>query len=547
MKLKLYISIFATATVMSLTSCSDFLDVQPEGNPTSTTYFTNDQQAIDAVDMLYGRLHQENVFGREFFWEQGGGQDVVWGKGRSYPTLSTLKYTGDESPLRDTFSQFYNTIARANFVIQELLKKQANGKLSEVEARSLGEAYFIRGLCHFYVAYRYGTDKQGVPFDRYEDYKDGYNFTILPQSKSVMDDYKMIIEDMDKATELLPTVEQYDAANQGRAHKAACVAYKAKTYAYWACWDKSQWTNVIKCVDELENKYNRGLVSNFDELFCTDVKKFFGKEYLWGIPGYGGSTPGGIEFTGVILENKGWGIYNGWGQNKPSLNLYEELAKDGADNSRLRRTVLEYNQEFNFFGKTRRFYSTSDFESGFMCNKYMQAFEDEKCVENGEVSGNGDWPVQRSMFHLIRMAEMYLFRAEANIMLGNAAAATADINKVRTRSNLAPLKTTPTMMDIYHERRCELAFEYTDALFDLKRWHKSCPELKAETEKALTSQPRIRKYEHRNDPTSAFTIAPYGDNVDRIKSYDDHLMVFPYPSQAITESNGQLKQNENYN
>ncbi len=545
--MKTYISIVAVAAAMTLASCSDFLDVQPEGHPTTENYFSNDQQAIDAIDMLYGRLHQENVFGREFFWEQGGGQDVVWGRTRGYTTLATLKYTGHESPLTSTFKQFYNTMARANFVISKLLKKESSTKLSDVENRSLGEAYFIRGLCHFYVAYRYGTDKQGVPFVRYEDFADGYQNTIPPQSPTVMDDYKLIIEDMDNAMKRLPTVDQYDNANKGRAHKAACVAYKAKTYAYWACWDKSQWNNVISSVNELENTYGRGLAPTFAELFSSDVSKFFGKEYLWGIAGYGGATGGGIEFTGVILENKGWGLYNGWGQNKPSYEIYEELAKDGKDNDRLKRSLLEYNQEFQFFGKTRRFFSTSDVESGFMCNKYMEAFEDEDCVKNGKVNANGDWPTTRVMFPLIRMAEMYLFRAEANIMNNNAAAAAADINKVRNRSNLASLGHTPTMMDIYHERRCEFVFEYADALYDLKRWHKSCPELKTVTEHALTTQPRIRKYADRSNPASSFTLAPYSDNTDRITSYDDHLIVFPYSSELITKSNGKLKQNDGYN
>lgn len=544
--MKTYISILAIVTALTFASCSDFLDVQPEGAPTTENYFANDQQAIDAIDMLYARLHQENVFGREFFWEQGGGQDVVWGRTRSYPTLATLKYSGDESPLRDTFEQFYNTMARANWVIMKLLKKQSETTLTEVETRSLGEALFVRGMCHFYIAYRYGTDKQGVPFVRYEDFPDGYDNSIPEQSATVMDDYKMIIEDMDNAMKYLPTVDQYDDANKGRAHQAACVAYKAKTYAYWACWDKSQWKSVIDCVNELESKYGRDLAPTYDEVFCKDVSKFFGKEYLWGVAGHGGSTPGGIEFTGVILENKGWGIYNGWGQNKPSYEIYEELAKDGEGNDRMRRTLLQYNQEFKFFGETRRFYSTSDVESGFMCNKYMQAFEAADCVEAGDVSANGDWPTSRVMFPLIRMAEMYLFRAEANIMLDNAAAAAADINKVRTRSHLAVLDHIPTMRDIYHERRCELAFELYDALYDLKRWHKSCPELKDVTECALTHQPRVRHYADRSNPASTFTIGEYADNPGRISTYDDHLIVFPYPSKAIIESNGKLKQNEGY-
>ena len=78
---------------------------------------------------------------------------------------------------------------------------------------------------------------------------------------------------------------------------------------------------------------------------------------------------GGSEFPGVILENQGWGKYNGWGQMKPTLDIYEEMLKDGEGNDRLVRSILEYNKEFQFFGETRRFYSQSDLEAVFQINK----------------------------------------------------------------------------------------------------------------------------------------------------------------------------------
>ncbi len=62
-----------------------------------------------------------------------------------------------------------------------------------------------------------------------------------------------------------------------------------------------------------------------------------------------------VRVSGVVLENKGWGQYNGWGQNKPSYDIYEEMLKDGAGNDRLVRTVLEYGQEFQFLGESRAF------------------------------------------------------------------------------------------------------------------------------------------------------------------------------------------------
>lgn len=46
MIMKKNILFFAMSATLLMSSCSDFLDVQPEGDATTTTYFTNDLQAI---------------------------------------------------------------------------------------------------------------------------------------------------------------------------------------------------------------------------------------------------------------------------------------------------------------------------------------------------------------------------------------------------------------------------------------------------------------------------------------------------------------------
>ena len=436
MKAKYILAAVFSAALLS--SCSDFLDVQKEGDPTTTQYFTNDNQAIDAIDALYRPIHQEGLFGREIYWEQGGACDIVWGRTRSYNTLATLQYTGDESPLKGTYERLTGVISRANWVVEQLLNKEHKTALTAVEKRSLGEAFFMRAFSHFYVAYRYGNDKQGVPFVRYEDFAGGYDNSIPKQQAT------------------------------------------------------------------------------------------------------------------VILENKGWGIYNGWGQIKPSYDIFEEMLKDGAGNARITRSVLEYGQEFQFFGETRKFYSTSDVESGFMINKYMDPFKHENATKE-YVSSNGDWPTARVNMPLIRFAEMLLFRAEANLALGHADLAAKDINRVRNRSHLTPLSGNATWTDLYHERRCELAFEYSDHLYDLKRWfHSGDAEIKALAQKELNAHPRARHYAERSDWNSTFVVGPYADYLNEADpavkpvAYDDHLMVFPYPSTEVTKSGGALHQNDGY-
>ena len=73
--------------------------------------------------------------------------------------------------------------------------------------------------------------------------------------------------------------------------------------------------------------------------------------------------------------------------------------------------------------------------------------------------------------HLLRMAELYLIRAEANFRLGTATGAEPldDINKIRQRVNLDPYSIEDLTLDkILLERKLELAFE-GGGLNDAKR------------------------------------------------------------------------------
>ncbi|EJW89949.1 RagB/SusD domain protein [gut metagenome] len=542
--------LFLTISAALLTtSCSDFLDVQPEGDATINTYFTNDQQAIDAVDGLYERFHQEALYGRELFWEQGAACDVVWGRTRSYNDLALFKNDAYSStPLNGIFETLYRVMARSNWVVSSLLQKEKKTPLTAVETRSLGEAYFTRAWSHFLIAYRYGLPEQGVPFVRYEDFEGKYDYSIPPQRTSVQENYELIIEDLNKAIERLPRFEEYDENNRGRAHDAAAIAMKVKVYAYWATWEPQKWNDVITLVNSLENDYHRDLAETFAKVFSSEFADFYNEEYLWAIPGNGGSDGGGSEFPGVVLENKGWGKYNGWGQNKPSLDIYEEMLKDGKGNDRLTRSILAYNEDFDFFGEKRKFFSSSDIEAGFMINKYMEPFGHKDPKENGYINSNGNWPTVRINFPIIRFAEMLLFRAEAYLMTDQPDKAWSDLNRVHKRACGKELPKPATMENLYHERRCELAFEFTDHLFDLKRWHRSSnAEIKKLAQKELNALPRVRVYEDRENPESKYTVETYAEFKNTTKAtYEDYRMVFPYPYQQVINSNGKLKQNPGY-
>jgi hypothetical protein len=119
---------------------------------------------------------------------------------------------------------------------------------------------------------------------------------------------------------------------------------------------------------------------------------------------------------------------------------------------------------------------------------------------------------------LFRLSEMYLIRAEASAMLGDATTANADLNTIRKRGDTAATTVNITDTDnlliaILLERRKELAFE-GHFLFDLQRRKTGVV---------------------RNDCTAQNCSLPF----------EDYRMVLPIPMSAVIV-NSKMKQNENY-
>ena len=490
--MKKYFIIALSVVALAFTSCADFLNTSPQGSPTTDTFFQNDDQAMAFAKGLYERYTTESLYGRNIMWEQIAANDFVLG--RTYPDRfsgALLTITGDEGSINDIYNNCYKHIANCQWGIQKLnAKLAANGSLSEIETRTLGEAYFFRALYHWAIASRHGLGDLGVPFKPWEEYEGGYNNEILPQQPSVVDNYLYIIADLKKAEELLPwkgsITATYGAADRGRAHKASAIGYQAKVYAYMATWkaecDKrglKPWNEVESLVNRLENEFGRGLNDSFTELWSSDFSVWWNKECIFSITSSGGSSGhGGIEFPGVILENQGWGYFNGWGQFKASYDIVAEMEKDNWEtdengkpirNERLAKSVWQYGDYMVFFGDPRVYWSSTDAESCLAVKKYYDAFKHKDPIANGYVNSSGNWPTTRINFHLLRFADLMLLRAEACLHLYGSDKY-GDIAKVHKRSTGGDFKGTADWAALYHERRCELAFEMTGHLEDLKRW-----------------------------------------------------------------------------
>lgn len=554
--MKLTILSLAALSALTFTSCSDWLDVKPEGTPNETNYWLTDDHYTTAITTLYGNLSMEETWGRDLFWEQGASDDIFYSRsrGNAQMNLANLNMDGEtEGSIQSFYNYMYETNAASNDVINHALKLESRSAIID---NRLGEAYFMRAFSHFMIAYRYGRVDNGVPFDRYEDYEEYPSGKIPEQRASVLDNYELIIEDLDKAADLLPWFTQYGSEDYGRASKDAAIALKVKTYAYWAQHDPAQWQKIPALVDQLENEGGRGLMDSFAALF--ESANEWSQEYIFSVNS-SGSTLAGSIFPGMMLDNKGWGRYNGWGNFKPTLELWAEYDENDA---RRPVTILQYGDEFTFFGEKRRFYSTADLECGFHFNKYMEPFRYGSVdpvsgagVGNSHISPNGNRPTTDLNLPIMRFAEMLLFKAEALIETGKGAEAATVLNRISSRAGMGNLYTNATIEDLMHERRLELAGEFTDRVMDLKRWAAKYPIAKTKLEAAKHGL----KYLDRSDPDSqldtvkgkemTFNGKTYKGVIEIMsaKTYDaDKACVLPYEQNEVTKAQGALKQNKGY-
>ncbi|ETZ24334.1 RagB/SusD family nutrient uptake outer membrane protein [Pedobacter sp. V48] len=519
--------ILTALMLLSLGACKkSWVDNKPTGEPSTAFFWRTDAELVKGVAALYVPMRYESTWGRDLFWVQNASDDLIVGRTKADgENIKNFIPSGREGYLTGGWNDLYWMLSKANDAIKEIPK--ASQASEAIRNRSLGEAYFVRGFAHFWIAYIWGHKDQGVPFDAVENPE--YGKRIPPQLKSVTNNYAQIISDLEKAADLLPLFESYGAGDRGRAHKAAAWAYMVKAYAYWAQYDKTKWQLVPPLCDKIKNEGHRALITgkangkeNYQSVFT--IANNWSSEYIWSVTS---GVDGGSEFPGVSLENKGWGIYNGWGYFQPTLELYNEYE---ANDPRREVTILKFGDKFKFFGQERSYFSTNSL-SGFQINKYMEPFgygSDGDASSNDKINPSGDYPTTMLNLSLIRYAEILLFKAEALIEQGKNGEAAAPLNELRTRVGLSSIN-TPTLDDLKHERRVELACEWTDRLQDLKRWGDFAK---------INAPLHGRNHSDKTNPNSPFVVK----EVWPARNFNASKMAWPISPDEITRSNGAYKQ-----
>ncbi|MGL5015135.1 MAG: RagB/SusD family nutrient uptake outer membrane protein [Bacteroidales bacterium] len=445
--------ILSSSIILSLTSCEDFLTHNKYGEPSSDRFWITESDALRAADGLYFWMGSTGVVGRGFMHYYNCSDDVVTGRTQAGCAAMKNFIANYSRDVVDNWPKMYQLIKLSNDIILNVPKMDLSQDTKDLV---LGQAYFFRAWAYFWIAPYYGDNSTngGIPIVEPGLAVDALD---VPRANSVRDNYAYCIEDFKRAAELLPEFEQLEQAQWGRPHKAACWAYIAKVALWDAQYDASSYDTTIEYCDKLINAGKHSLMSNYEDIF--KVENNYSSEYIFS---FASSAISGSILPGAMLENKGWGEYNGWGYFTPTIELLNAYQ---SDDKRLAATILQPGDKFEYLGNEKLYYSNESL-SGMQFRKYMDPFKSATAIGT-TINPNGDYPTTSLNIPVLRYAEVLLMKAEAEIWSGKSG--DESLNQIRRRAGLSDLQGA-TKEDLMNERRCELAGEFSNRMLDLLRW-----------------------------------------------------------------------------
>lgn len=406
------------ASAILFAACNKQLDTKPSTSISDKDALNTSSDVQAALVGAYADLGDYDFYGGDIFVESellANTTEFNWtGTYQGLTQIYNKAIPVDNIFVRDTWLAGYAAINDANNVLSAL-----NVVDEEQKDRVAGEAEFIRGSAYFDLVRMFARAyNDGDP-----SINPGVPVTLTPTKfitdssrlsrSSVADVYSQVISDLSDAVAKLPE------SNGFYANKAAAAAMLARVYL-----QKLDYSNAANAANlAIETATNNGyeLVRNYADEFPAPP------------------SPAPVSNTSEDLFAMQVTTSSG-------ANAFQDYF------SPLGRGDIQINEEH------LALYESGDTRLGLF-------YEDGGSIYTGKFDnlyGN---------VHIIRLAEMYLIRAEANFRLGTAVGATPveDINVIRARAGI-PLYTEGelTLDDILLERRRELAFEGF-RLHDIKR------------------------------------------------------------------------------
>lgn len=500
--------------LVTLSSCSDFLDKNPQVESSAETYYANDDEANTATIGIYSFLQNESsqlapymIIGDDCSDDctigNSNSEAYSW-LGSVAMQLQSFEAISSNWVSNALWSQGFEGITWATRLISSITDNENITKSNKNQY--LGEAYFLRALYYFMLTRQYGR----LPIiDHVLTYEEYYT----PRA-TIEATWEFIESDLITAAGLLPEKSEYTSSNLGRATKGAANALLGRVYMYESKYQEAY--DVLKIV---ENSGEYGLEPMYSDIFTLDhengIESIFEIQQSTSNTGWSDSNEGSIlsfyEHDADPSDNIKW--HNGWSMHCPTQDLVSSYE---VGDPRLNATVIFPNELFD--GHINKNLASP---TGYQPKKWYIPYSERSTIDQSDNPKN---------IIFLRYADVLLYLSEASNELGKTDEALNYLEMVRSRARegaenekalpkITETDKTALRTLIWHERRVELACE-GQRFWDIVREGRAGDIMKAYSTK-------YDSYKGRSYIVGKSEI-------------------FPIPRDQIDLSNGTMEQNTEY-
>jgi len=423
---------------ISISSCKKFLNIEPVNAVSDENPIFDKGSSETALRGVYRQLASAGYYGEGYvtlgYFPSGDIKNLTTGGAAN---LVNVNFRADDTNFNTAWSAIYITINRANNVITKVPKVQDPSLTQQLKDQYVGEAKLIRALAYFDLARAWGGVQIILEPTTSLEQRPAVKRSTLDQT------YDQVLKDLEDAETLLP-----NTLNRIRATKRTVWALRARLHLY-----RKQWA--------LAEEYASKLINL------------------------------SADYT-LIKPYSAWFAGNAVGTSESVFEL---------EYSAINPSAIRAQMQHPTNGGTYR-YAPND--------RFVQLLNDPNVSGGrkaliGSVTQGGTTIWFGNLYYrlpatdpayILRIAELYLIRAEARAQLENLSASTGalyDLNKVRERAELAPSAATTKndiLLAIENERRLEFAFE-AHRWFDLARTGRAKTVLEA-----LDQNTKVADYEY---------------------------------------------------